>query len=60
MGWGLPFRRKNILILKNSTGFPSLYDLRGVPVEFLRFHGYNLQLNSSDYYRDEPNPEYEP
>lgn len=50
-------KKKKTLILKNPTGpFPSnKTNKEGNPVGFLR-----LQLNSSDYYRDEPNPEYEP
>lgn len=54
---------QNILIIKNSTG-PFLANQtkkeEGDPVEFLHFHAYNLVHLIITYYRDEPNPEYEP
>lgn len=51
------------MIFKNSTG-PLLANQtkkeEAGPVEFLHFHAYNLVHPIITYYRDEPNPEYEP
>lgn len=52
-----------IVIIKNSTG-PFLANQtkkeEAGPVEFLHFRAYNLVHPIIPYYRDEPNPEYEP
>lgn len=46
--WDLP-----LLCLSNSRG-------KEGPVEFLYFHVYTSINQITTYYRDEPNPEYEP